>query len=143
MANPPVPKHWKDMKVVPPAERSHQQVEDLAELAKLSKNVPAARLVKMLKKEFNTWLDYVHHKDKSGQAKAAPKVIALFNAAVDSIESKAGGGTGEPPCGSQFGDPCQPVENADKINLERLALIIFQKLSYEARIESERYGWHN
>jgi hypothetical protein len=140
MANPPVPKKWEDAKIVPPLAKSQKQIADLAELAKISKNVPAHRLVKMLKKEYNNWLQLGTSNDPKAKAKVAPKVIVLFNAAVDSIMSKAGGGSGEAPCGG-FGNPCEEPDKADKVNLEVLAQKIFQRLVFEARVERERAGW--
>ena len=140
MAIPPVPKKWDDAKVVPPVAKSQKQIADLAELAKVSKNVPAHRLVKMLKKEYNTWLELGTSSDPKARAKVAPKVIVLFNAAVDSVMSKAGAGAGETPCGG-LENPCEPPDKADKINLEVLAQKIFQRLVFEARVERERAGW--
>ena len=142
MANPPVPKKWTDAKVVPPVEKSQKQIADLAELAKISKNVPAHRLVKLLKKEYNNWLELATSSDPKSRAKVAPKVIVLFNAAVDSIMSKAGGISDDgTPCGGGFGNPCEDVDKGDRINFEKLAQKIFQRLVMEARVERERAGW--
>jgi hypothetical protein len=142
LANTPVPKKWTDLKVVPPVEKSQKQIADLAELAKISKNVPAHRLVKMLKKEYNDWLKLATSSDPKARAKVAPKVIVLFNTAVDSIMSKAGGLSDDgSPCGGAFGNPCEEVNKADKINFEVLAQKIFQRLVIEARVERERAGW--
>jgi hypothetical protein len=142
MANPPVPKKWEDAKVVPPVDKSQKQIADLAELAKVSKNRPAHRLVNMLKKEYNDWLKLATSSDPKARAKVAPKVIVLFNAAVDSIMSKAGGISDDgTPCGGAFGDPCNPPDKADKINFEVLAQKIYQRLVFEARVERERAGW--
>ena len=142
MANPPVPKKWTDAKIVPPVEKSQKQIADLAELAKISKNVPAHRLVKLLKKEYNNWLELGTSSDPKAKAKVAPKVIVLFNAAVDSVMSKAGGiSDNGSPCGGAFGNPCEDADKTDKINFEKLAQKIFQRLVMEARVERERAGW--
>jgi hypothetical protein len=142
MANPPVPKKWTDAKIVPPVEKSQKQIEDLGELAKISKNVPAHRLVKLLKKEYNEWLRLATSSDPKARAKVAPKVIVLFNTAVDSIMSKAGGiSDNGSPCGGAFGNPCEDAEKTDKIDFEKLAQKIFQRLVMEARVERERAGW--
>jgi hypothetical protein len=140
MPNPPVPKKWKDDKVVPPVATSQKQIDDLAVLAKASKNVPANRLVNILKKEYNEWLKLGTGVNPKSKAKVAPKVIALFNAAVDSVMSKAGGGSDDGGCGGP-GNPCEDVDKGDRINMEVLAQKIFQRLVFEARIERERSGW--
>ena len=140
MANPPVPEKWKESAGIPPMARSQDQVEDLAVLAKASKNFSALRLVKMLKKEYNNWLEAGASSNPASKKKFAPKVIGLFNAAVDALMNQAGGGTGEVPCGG-YGDPCEQPDLGDRVNFEVLAQKIYQRLMFEARIERERAGW--
>ena len=139
MATPAIPKKWTDAKVVPPADKSKQQVAELVILAGQSKNPEAIEAAKNLKKEYAKWLGLPG--SSQARAKTGPEVVRLFNKAVDLVTSKGKaakmGGCGD---GGPCGDAGDPIA---EIDLEILADKVFQRLMWEARLERERSGWWN